>query len=59
MTTEDKDLISQRQAQLILRVNRVTLYRWAKVGKITVYGSDRRNFFSRSELESLMLKPKI
>lgn len=59
MTIASEELLTRKQAQHLLRVTGMTLYRWTKAGKVTPRGDGRRNYYVRAELEALMLKPKI
>lgn len=62
MTAEiisDRDYLSARQVIHLYKINRMTLYRLRKAGKLNTYGPTRSIYFLRSELDELFLKPKV
>lgn len=51
----DKELLTVDEAANLLDINRTTLWRWEKEGKIKSYGISSRRYFKLSEIENALI----
>ena len=50
-----KEVLNTQEASEFLSVNRTTLWKWEKDGKVKSYGIAGRKFFKRSELVAALV----
>lgn len=61
-TPQNDELLTNEQTCQFLQIDKVTLWRWSKTGKVNPYGIGRRRYYIKSELMTSLIalnSPKV
>lgn len=59
LTMQDKEFMTVEDVSKLLKVSRMTVYRWIKAGKLTGYKVGRSYLFKKEDINDFVEKNKV